>query len=155
MSTRTTGSAEETREVGRAVGRALVAGDVVALIGDLGAGKTQFVKGMAAGLGAGEGVVTSPTFVLMNRYVEGRMPLAHYDLYRLESPDLEALGYLDAREEGAVVVEWADKAGHLLGERLEVRFDVTGADSRRLSFVAVGARGKTLHDRTFSDRSRW
>jgi tRNA threonylcarbamoyladenosine biosynthesis protein TsaE len=139
-----TQSAEETRALGRRLGEALAPGDVVALVGDLGAGKTQFAKGVAWGLGlADTGVVTSPTFVLMNSY-ELRVPLRHYDLYRLESVDLESLSYYELRDTSAVVVEWAEKAGDALGDRLEVRFETTGATSRRLTFRAMGERARRL-----------
>ncbi len=144
-------SPDETRALGRRVGAALAAGDVVALVGDLGAGKTQFVKGMAMGLGLSDpDVVTSPTFVLMNSY-DLRLPLRHYDFYRLESVDLESLAFFELRETSAVVVEWAEKAGDALGDRLEVRLEATGPESRRLTFVPAGDRGKSLLDRTFSN----
>jgi tRNA threonylcarbamoyladenosine biosynthesis protein TsaE len=105
------GGVEATRAIGRAVGRALPPGAVVALCGPLGAGKTQFVKGMAEGLAvdACEPVV-SPTFVLVREYA-GRQPLVHADLYRLASrEELEALGLEERAEAGSiVVVEWADR----------------------------------------------
>jgi len=108
-------SPAETFEHGRAVATALRAGDVLALDGELGAGKTHFVKGIAAGLGCG-GDVTSPTFTLVHEYTGGRLPLFHFDFYRLESED-EALrigldDYLAAA--GVVVIEWAGKFPALL-----------------------------------------
>ena len=113
---------------------------LLALIGDLGAGKTRFVKGLAAGLGIAEDRVTSPTFVLMNLY-EGRVRLAHFDLYRLESVDLPSLGYYDVRDEGVVVVEWADKVDEkLLGDHVRIEFSLTGEASRRLMLHARGDR---------------
>jgi len=143
----TSGSESETRRLGEAFGRAAQPGDVVGLIGDLGAGKTQFVKGAAVGAGVeSSALVTSPTFVLMNSY-EGRFPVRHYDLYRLDKPDLEALGYLDLAPTSLTLVEWSDKAGDLLGDRLDVRIDATGATSREISAVATGPRGKALADR--------
>ena len=135
-----TRSPEETAAFGRRVGERSVPGTLVALIGDLGAGKTRFVKGMAAGMGIPEDRVTSPTFVLMNLY-EGRIRLAHFDLYRLESVDLASLGYYDVREEGAVVLEWADKADEkALGDHVRIEFDTTGEQSRRLMIHARGER---------------
>ncbi|HKS15906.1 MAG TPA: tRNA (adenosine(37)-N6)-threonylcarbamoyltransferase complex ATPase subunit type 1 TsaE, partial [Planctomycetota bacterium] len=86
-------------------------------------------------------LVTSPTFVLMNSYA-GRFPVRHYDLYRLESPDLEALGYLDLLASSVTVVEWSDKAGDLLGDRLEVRIESTGATTREIQACATGPRGR-------------
>jgi len=135
-------SEEETRALGRRLGAVLRAGDVVGLVGDLGAGKTQFTKGVAEGLGS-DAVVTSPTFVLMNTY-EGRLPLRHYDLYRLESVEMESLGFDDVRGTSAVVVEWGEKAGEALGERLEIAFEVAGPERRRLTMRGVGARGREL-----------
>ena len=102
-------------EAGRRFAETLIPGDVVALNGDLGAGKTHFSKGLVAGLGALE-VVTSPTFALVQEYRSGRLPVFHFDWYRIESADeLIRLGwddYLD--EEGIVVVEWAEKFPELL-----------------------------------------
>lgn len=107
--------AEATIAFGRAYAARLAAGDVLALTGELGAGKTHFVKGLAAGLGAGV-EVTSPTFTLIHEYPAGRLPLFHFDLYRLESEDeLLRIGfddYLDAR--GVLALEWADKFPALL-----------------------------------------
>ncbi len=100
---------------GRAQGANLRRGDVLALCGDLGAGKTHFVKGLAAALGS-DAAVTSPTFTLIHEYVGGRLPLYHFDFYRLDDED-EALKigldeYLDG--DGICVIEWADKFPHLL-----------------------------------------
>ena len=101
---------EETLAFGNAFSGTLAAGDVVALCGELGAGKTQFVKGLVAGLGA-ECAVTSPTFTLIHEYRGGRLPVFHADWYRLEDErELVRVGlddYLD--EKGILVVEWADK----------------------------------------------
>jgi tRNA threonylcarbamoyladenosine biosynthesis protein TsaE len=126
--------------MGRRVGLACTPGTVLALIGDLGAGKTHFTKGVAAGLGIDEKTVTSPTFVLMN-LLQGRLPLAHVDLYRLDSVDLPSLGFQDVREDGVVVVEWADKVdARPLGDHVRVEFEHTGETSRRLMFQARGER---------------
>ena len=141
-----TKSPEETEALGRRVGERCVAGSLVALVGDLGAGKTRFVKGLAAGLGVADpaGTVTSPTFVLMNLY-QGRERLSHYDLYRLEAVDLLSLGFFDQLRDGAVVVEWADRAtAGLPIDRLEVSFEVTGEATRRLMFRALGPRSREL-----------
>jgi tRNA threonylcarbamoyladenosine biosynthesis protein TsaE len=108
-------SAEETAAAGRALAAKLRRGDVLALCGELGAGKTHFAKGVAAGLAA-NAAVTSPTFTLIHEYVGGRLPLYHFDFYRLEDED-EALKigldeYLDG--DGVCVIEWADKFPALL-----------------------------------------
>jgi len=143
----TSNGESETRHLGELAGRAALPGDVIGLIGDLGAGKTQFVKGLAVGAGVeSASLVTSPTFVLMNSYA-GRVPVRHYDLYRLEKPDLEALGYLDLLPTSVTVVEWSDKAGDLLGDRLEVRIESTGATTRDLRACATGPRGRALGGR--------
>lgn len=144
-STLETNSPEETAELGRRVGAACAPGTVLALVGDLGAGKTRFSKGVALGLGvADEGCVTSPTFVLMNLY-RGRVPVAHFDLYRLDSVDLASLGFFDVRPDSVVLVEWAEKADEpLLGDHVRVFFEVTGEFSRRLMFRACGPRSEGL-----------
>ncbi|HEX5040026.1 MAG TPA: tRNA (adenosine(37)-N6)-threonylcarbamoyltransferase complex ATPase subunit type 1 TsaE [Candidatus Limnocylindria bacterium] len=132
---------EATRAIGRALGRAAVPGTVLALSGELGAGKTQLAKGVAAGLGV-ESVVNSPTFVLMNEHV-GRLRLFHVDAYRLGDPEeAAAAGLLDDRGAGGVVVvEWADRLdGWLPAERLDVHIDSVDEEpsSRRLSWTAHG-----------------
>ena len=108
-------SPAETFAFGQAVAATLRAGDVLALCGELGAGKTHFVKGLAAGLGAA-GEVTSPTFTLIHEYPGGRLPLFHFDFYRLESADeLLRIGfddYLDGA--GVLALEWAEKFPALL-----------------------------------------
>ena len=135
-----TNSPEETAALGRRIGERCVPGTLLALVGDLGAGKTRFVKGLAAGLGIAEDRVTSPTFVLMNLY-DGRVRLAHLDLYRLESVDLPSLGFYDVRDDGAVVIEWADKVDEkLLGDHVRIEFTLTGESSRRLMLHARGER---------------
>jgi tRNA threonylcarbamoyladenosine biosynthesis protein TsaE len=138
---------EATRSIGRALGRAAMPGTVVALSGELGAGKTQLAKGVARGLGV-ESVVNSPTFVLMNEHV-GRLRLFHVDAYRLGDPEeAAAAGLLDDRASGGVVViEWADRLdGWLPAERLDVRIDpVEGAPSARvLSWRAYGDQHERL-----------
>lgn len=139
-----TGSEEETAALGRRVGEACGPGTVVALVGDLGTGKTRFVKGVAGALGVEEGSVTSPTFVLMNLH-RGRVPIAHLDLYRLEAVDLASLGFYDVREDSVVLVEWAEKVPEgLLGDHLRVSFEVTGETGRRLMFQARGKGAEEL-----------
>jgi tRNA threonylcarbamoyladenosine biosynthesis protein TsaE len=134
-------SPEQTRAVGRAIGVLASAGTFVALVGELGAGKTQLAKGLADGLGV-TGVVNSPTFVLMNEHV-GRLRLHHVDAYRLADPEeAAAAGLLDEREgEGVVVLEWADRlAGWLPNDRLEIALSpIPGEPSaRQLRWRAIG-----------------
>jgi tRNA threonylcarbamoyladenosine biosynthesis protein TsaE len=136
VSVRTHG-AEETQDLGRALGAVAQAGDRLALIGPLGAGKTQFAKGFARGLGIRD-VVNSPSFTLMAEYA-GRLPLFHQDLYRLAGAE-EAYGggLIDDRQEAGVTLsEWADRLGPALDQgRLEVRFTVTAEDRRAIDVLA-------------------
>lgn len=137
----TTESPEATRAVGRALGRAAVPGTALALIGPLGAGKTQLAKGVAEGLEVGS-VVNSPTFVLMNEHA-GRLRLFHVDAYRLGDPDeAVAAGLLDDRQaSGVVVIEWADRLDGLLPpERLEIEIEPAEDEPMRrtLRWRAIG-----------------
>jgi tRNA threonylcarbamoyladenosine biosynthesis protein TsaE len=140
-------SPDETREIGRHIGAAAVPGTVLALIGPLGAGKTQLTKGIADGLGV-TSVVNSPTFVLMNEH-PGRLRLYHVDAYRLADPQqaIDA-GLLDDRQaSGVTVVEWADRLdGWLPAERLEVELQVAGGHETRrmLRWHAIGPRHERL-----------
>ncbi len=129
-----------TARLGERLGRALAAGDVVALTGELGAGKTAFVQGVARGLGV-RGAVRSPSFTIVNEHA-GRLPLVHADFYRLEEPgELDEIGFADYLARGAVVVvEWADRfPGALPAERLDVRIDIVGPRARRLTFDGPAA----------------
>jgi tRNA threonylcarbamoyladenosine biosynthesis protein TsaE len=112
-------------------------GDLLCLIGDLGAGKTQFAKGFAAGLGVTD-VVNSPTFVLMTEY-EGRLPIFHLDLYRIaDAAEAMAGGLLDERQTtGVTLIEWAERLGPAPPEtRLDVRIEGTGDDPRTIRLRA-------------------
>ena len=127
MATIISHSAGETFDLGRTRAQNLSGGAVLALVGDLGAGKTQFVKGLAAGLGC-RGNVTSPTFVLLHEYAGGRWPLYHFDFYRLESERAaQEIGLDDyLKSDGIVVIEWADKFPLLLPREtrwIRFRFD--------------------------------
>ena len=129
-----TGSAEETRAAGEQLGRTLGPGDVVALTGDLGAGKTCFVQGLARGLGATTWP-TSPTFVLVNEY-RADLPIHHVDAYRIGSPaemiDIGLLELIDG--DGVTVVEWADKVAALLPDRtIHVSIAGVGDESRTIT----------------------
>jgi tRNA threonylcarbamoyladenosine biosynthesis protein TsaE len=140
----TTASPEGTRRLAARLARACAPGDVLALIGDLGAGKTTFVTGLAAGLGVPPGVrVQSPTFTLVNEYGGGRLPLYHVDLYRLErAGDLDELGleeYLEAP--GLCAVEWFDRFPELRpDDYLEVRLAVVGTRGREITLTPHGER---------------
>lgn len=135
-----TNSAQQTREFGAALAAVAARGDRIALVGTLGAGKTQFAKGFAAGLGVRE-VVNSPSFTLMAEYA-GRLPLFHQDLYRLAGAE-EALagGLLDERQaEGVTLSEWAERLpSEIDAARLTVRFEVISDDRRLISLEPRGA----------------
>lgn len=141
-------SAGATAALGERLGRALRAGDVVALVGDLGAGKTQLVRGICRGARVPEREVASPTFAIVATY-RGRLPIHHADLYRVAGEDeLFATGFQDLLEgEGAVLVEWADRApGALPAERLEIRLahHPTAPSLRWLELAGAGARAAEL-----------
>jgi tRNA threonylcarbamoyladenosine biosynthesis protein TsaE len=106
----TTRSESETSAVGRALAATLSAGDVLLLYGDLGAGKTAFVRGLAEGLGVHRDEVSSPTFTLIQEYRGGRVPLFHVDLYRLNDPrEIDDLGLDEIAADGVMAIEWAEK----------------------------------------------
>lgn len=135
---------DETRAIGTRLGALLIAGDVVLLQGELGAGKTTFVQGVARGLGY-EGAVSSKSFVLLGEY-EGRVRLYHADLYRLDDPAQVAdLALDEISADGVLVVEWPERAQDVLPEEhLLVRFEVTSEDGRVLEFKAQGARSDEI-----------
>ena len=135
----TTHSEEETSAVGRDLAPALGAGSVVLLFGDLGAGKTAFVRGLAEGLGTSPTDVSSPTFTLMQEYRGGRLPLLHVDLYRLDDArEVDDLG-LDELGDGAVVaIEWAGKLPRPPAGAIVVRFEHAGDDVRTISVQSQG-----------------
>jgi tRNA threonylcarbamoyladenosine biosynthesis protein TsaE len=140
-----TSDAAATCRAGELLGRLLLRGDVIALAGDLGAGKTQLVKGVALALGVGE-PVTSPTFNLLAVH-PGELPLYHFDLYRLErEADLEDIGFYETIEgDGASFVEWGDRfPASLPADHLLVVVHRTGDDERRFELVPSGARAGAL-----------
>lgn len=124
-----TASAEETEALAAHLARRLHTGDLLLLVGELGAGKTTFVRGLARGMGV-RGDVMSPTFQLVRLYT-GEPPLAHVDLYRIErAAELEELGLEDLLEDGVVVVEWGDRLS--APDALRVTIETLDADHRRL-----------------------
>lgn len=130
---RDTTSPDETLQFGRSIGERLVSGNVVTLIGDLGAGKTHLIQGICLGLDVNE-FVTSPTFALINEY-EGRVAVAHFDLYRLAKPEAVLdLGYEDYINGAWVcLIEWADKFPELLPKhRIEIHIELIDEESRRI-----------------------
>ena len=129
-----THSPEETEEVGKQLGQRLAPGTVIAYKGDLGAGKTAFTRGLARGLGAVE-MVTSPTYTIVNEYLSGRIPLFHFDMYRLaSSDDLWDIGWEDYLERGGVcAVEWSENVADALEDALTVCIEKLGEDTRRIT----------------------
>jgi tRNA threonylcarbamoyladenosine biosynthesis protein TsaE len=128
-----TRSTDETLELARAVGELLRPGDVVSLVGELGAGKTVFARGVARALGVTE-LVVSPTFTIVREY-EGRVPLVHVDVYRIDAvQELHDLGFEEVvRDDAVTVVEWGDMIDGLLpGDRLDVRLTPGAADDERV-----------------------
>jgi len=139
-------SPSATRKLGRKLGEELAEGDFIALIGELGAGKTLMVKAIAEGAGIPE-AASSPTFALVNLYRGGRVALQHLDLYRLSGPaELFSLGFDDLlREPAATVCEWADKARDALPrDRLEIELEHAGPQKRNARLTATGPRGEAL-----------
>lgn len=137
-----THSPEETQEIGVKIGCQLNPGDVVALVGDLGVGKTCLTQGIARGAGVYQDqTVNSPSYILINEY-EGKIPVYHIDLYRLERlEDIIALGLEEYLEgEGICVIEWADRLGELLPESY-IQVSITGEDefTRAIEVVSVSA----------------
>jgi tRNA threonylcarbamoyladenosine biosynthesis protein TsaE len=130
---RVTGSEEETSAAGAHLGARLGAGDVVLLYGDLGAGKTAFVRGLAQGLGASPDAVSSPTFTLVQEY-RGRVPLYHVDLYRLQPSEVGDLGLDELIDSDAVVaVEWAERWADAPERAWVVRITHAAADERQIA----------------------
>ena len=129
-----TNSPVETENVGEKLGSILPAGTVIAYRGDLGAGKTAFTRGLARGLGANE-PVTSPTYTIVNEYLTGRMPLFHFDMYRLRSADdLFDIGWEDYLERGGVcAVEWSENVADALENPIIVTIEKLGEDTRRIT----------------------
>lgn len=138
----------ETRRLGARVGRLLRPGDAVLLSGDLGAGKTVFVQGVARGMGF-QGSVSSKSFVLLGEYQGREFKLYHADLYRLEAPEqAEDLAVDEYCADGVLVAEWPERAPHVFPpDHVLVRFEVTGERSRALVLEAHGARSSELLDR--------
>ena len=134
---RETYSSEETYALGESLGREAEPGQIYTLIGDLGTGKTVFTQGFAKGLGITD-YVNSPTFTILQVYEDGRLPLYHFDVYRIEEPEeMEEIGYGDYfYGDGVTLIEWADIIGELIPEdavRVEIVKDLSrGVDYRKI-----------------------
>ena len=129
-----TNTPEQTEAIGERLAAVLTPGTVIAYTGDLGAGKTAFTRGLARGLGASDRV-TSPTYTIVNEYLSGRMPLFHFDMYRLGSSDeLFDIGWEDYLERGGVcAVEWSENVADAMENALVVSIEKTGEDTRRIT----------------------
>ena len=142
-----TNTAQETMAVGEKLASTIGKGVVFTLIGDLGAGKTHFVKGFAKGIGSGD-LVTSPTFTLLNVYEGGRMPIYHFDMYRLASKEeAEELGfheYFDLKAlDGVVLVEWPSQVAELINcPHIEIKIEKLGETKRKITLSSVVEEGK-------------
>ena len=129
-----TNSPFETEKVGEALGRVLQPGTILAYEGDLGAGKTAFTRGLARGLGARE-QVTSPTYTIVNEYLSGRIPLFHFDMYRLASADdLWDIGWEDYLERGGIcAMEWSENVREAMEDAVVVCIRKLGQDTREIT----------------------
>ena len=129
-----THSPEETEKIGEALAKSLQPGTILAYRGDLGAGKTAFTRGLARGLGCKE-TVTSPTYTIVNEYLGGRLPLFHFDMYRLaSSDDLWDIGWEDYLErEGVCAVEWSENVQDAMEDAVTVTIEKLGESTRRIT----------------------
>lgn len=129
-----TNSPAETENLGAALGKLLPAGTVLAYRGDLGAGKTAFTRGLTRGLGCNE-LVTSPTYTIVNEYLGGRLPLFHFDMYRLRSSeDLWDIGWEDYLERGGIcAVEWSENVADALEDAVTITIEKLGETARRIT----------------------
>ena len=129
-----TNSPAETEAIGAALGKIIEPGTVIAYRGDLGAGKTAFTRGLARGLGCTE-IVTSPTYTIVNEYLGGRIPLFHFDMYRLRcSDDLFDIGWEDYLDRGGVcAVEWSENVDDAMEDPVTITIEKLGEDSRQIT----------------------
>ena len=129
-----TNSPAETEALGVALGKCIPAGTIIAYLGDLGAGKTAFTRGLARGLGCTD-MVTSPTYTIVNEYLSGRCPLFHFDMYRLgSSEDLWDIGWEDYLDRGGVcAVEWSENVSDALEDAMTVTIEKLGENTRRIT----------------------
>lgn len=135
-----THSPEETEKIGEALAKSLQPGTILAYRGDLGAGKTAFTRGLARGLGCKE-TVTSPTYTIVNEYLGGRLPLFHFDMYRLaSSDDLWDIGWEDYLDrEGVCAVEWSENVQDAMEDAVTVTIEKLGENTRRI--IIEGGQG--------------
>jgi tRNA threonylcarbamoyladenosine biosynthesis protein TsaE len=147
-------SEQATADLGAGIARSLEPGAVVLVEGELGAGKTAFVRGLAIGLGVPEEDVSSPSFTLVQGY-RGRMPLLHADLYRISGAEADELGLDELGTDGVVAIEWAAKLPRRPAGAVEILIEDLGGDRRRITIVQPGSRVPSPESRTpspYSDR---
>jgi len=140
-------SIKDTIKVGKIIAKNSNPGDIICLFGQLGSGKTVLAKGIAQGLGVAKNKVISPSFVLLRQHMKGRLPLYHFDLYRLKDlGDILGLGYEEYLfDKGVTVIEWADRLRNLLPrEYLKIRLSLKSDTKRSLEFIANGKHYKKL-----------
>lgn len=152
-----TANTTETQKLGKSIGERLHPGSIIALMGELGCGKTCFTKGLCAGLGIAKREVNSPSFTLANEY-NGKFPVYHLDLYRIEdietSIDMGLTDYLLRSDSGILIVEWAERILPLLSDNyLEVSFSVISPRKRLIVLTAHGERFNKLLDEMDNDNS--
>jgi tRNA threonylcarbamoyladenosine biosynthesis protein TsaE len=141
-----TKSDEETRKIGRAIGKSLLPGDVICLVGELGSGKTTITQGIAQGLGV-QGPVSSASFKLINEY-KGQIPVYHFDLFRLDKlSEVEELGYREYfYDQGVTIIEWAEKMRPLWPEnRMEIELKIISENNREIKITNLIGRGVNLN----------
>ncbi len=141
-----TGAERETVKLGEKIAAELKPGDVLALFGNLGSGKTTLTRGIARGLGVKQNEVSSPSFVLVKEY-QGRMPIYHIDLYRLDNyAVVEREGFADYLDsDGVSVIEWAERMEELLPrDYLRINLEIKDRNKRKISLIAVGRRYREL-----------
>jgi tRNA threonylcarbamoyladenosine biosynthesis protein TsaE len=152
-------SSLHTERLGERLAAHAEPGTVVALWGELGAGKTVLARGIAIGLGIDEESVTSPTFIILREHLGGRLPMYHLDLYRLEASQLGSTGWEEAIDAGGVtVIEWPDRAGDLLPpDRVDVRLEHVAETKRTVTIEPTGPRSRrivdALRDDAFGDKT--
>ncbi len=143
----TSSSVKDTLKIGKAIAKNLKKGDIVCLFGNLGSGKTVLTKGIALGLGIRASEIISPTFVLIRQHTKSKLPVYHFDLYRLTSPkEIVNLGYEEYFfGDGVTIIEWADRLKYLLPkEYLKIKLSVAASNKRLFEFKASGSRHKEL-----------
>ena len=146
-------SSLHTERLGERLAAHAEPGTVIALWGELGAGKTVLARGVAIGLGIDEESVTSPTFIILREHLGGRLPLYHLDLYRLDQSQLGSTGWEEAIDAGGVtVIEWPDRAGdELPSDRVDVRLEHVAETKRRVTIEPTGPRSRRIVDALRND----